>query len=205
MFRDCWRTVARSPGNFWMAARTSQTALSGKGFANRLSSNRTAATSAWTSGVRGRASHNSTLPSRLADASRIPSELNATLQTQCLWPLRVRSSWPLSTSQSFTVPSQLADASRVPSGLNATQWTTFGVPLEGARAPGHCRVPQLHRPVVTGRRQPRPVRAERHAEDIALMPLEGEEFLPAARIPELQRPITASRRQAPSVRAERHA
>ena len=39
----------------------------------------------------------------LPEASRVPSGLKATEETESVWPLRVRTSSPLRTSHSFTV------------------------------------------------------------------------------------------------------
>ena len=74
----------------------------------------------------------------------------------------------MAASHNFTVRSSLAEASRVPSGLNATLKTVPRVPSKGAEFLARGRVPQLHRLVPTRRGQPRPVRAERHATDLAL-------------------------------------
>src|SRR6516162_7705890 len=50
-----------------------------------------------------------------AEASRFPSGLHATLETQPSWPERDPSDFPLSASQSFTVLSSLPEANRFPS------------------------------------------------------------------------------------------
>jgi hypothetical protein len=55
-----------------------------------------------------------------------PSPLNATPLTAAVWPFRVRSSRPLSTSHTFSVLSSDAETARRPSPLNATPLT----PLE---------------------------------------------------------------------------
>src|SRR3990172_5812516 len=69
------------------------------------------------------ASHTFTVLSALAEASRLPSGLYATLRTSALCPLKVRSSSPLFASHTLTVSSSLAEASRLPSGLQATLLT----------------------------------------------------------------------------------
>lgn len=51
----------------------------------------------------GVASQIFTVPSRLAEAMRWPSGLNATRQTVLVWPRRVRASRPVVASQTFTV------------------------------------------------------------------------------------------------------
>ena len=60
--------------------------------------------------------------SSLAEATRLPSGLNATLQAVPVCPLKWSTSWPVVGSHSFT-PSPLADASFCPSGLNTMPWT----------------------------------------------------------------------------------
>ena len=71
------------------------------------------------------ASHSFTVPSPLAEASRLPSGLNATSQTPLVCPLKVSVSCPIRASHTLTVPSELAEAIRLPSGLNATLLTTL--------------------------------------------------------------------------------
>ena len=111
------------------------------------------------------ASQTFTVPSSLAEASRLPSGLNATLMTSPVCPLRVRVSCPVPASHTFTVLSSLAEASRLPSGLNATLVTAVRVPLEGEGFLPGPGVPHLHRPVVAGGGEPFAVGAERHARD----------------------------------------
>ena len=68
--------------------------------------------------------HNRTVSSSLAEASRCPSGLNATLSTGSVWPVSgAPMGWPVSASHNRTVSSSLAEASRCPSGLNATLHT----------------------------------------------------------------------------------
>ena len=59
-------------------------------------------------------------PSDPPEAMWVPSGLNATLVTQPLCSLWVRTDRAVRRSQSVTVPSSLAEAMRVPSGLYAT-------------------------------------------------------------------------------------
>ena len=66
-------------------------------------------------------SHNRTVSSQLAEASSVPSGLNATASTSAAWPVSGSpTGFPVAGSHSRTVSSQLAEASSVPSGLNAT-------------------------------------------------------------------------------------
>src|SRR5262249_9112785 len=63
-----------------------------------------------------------TVRSGLAEASRLPSGLNANPATMSLWPVRVKRSFHASRSQTFTPPrSQVPQASLLPSGLNAKE------------------------------------------------------------------------------------
>src|SRR5262245_26569339 len=63
-----------------------------------------------------------TVPSRLAEAIHLPSELKDTPCTQLVCPRSVWAGWP-GPSQTVTVPSVLPQARRDPSRSNATQWT----------------------------------------------------------------------------------
>ena len=79
-------------------------------------------------------SHTFTVSSPLADASRLPSGLNATPDAErhapdhVGMPLEGADFLPVAASHSFTVSSQLAEARRLPSGLNATPVTTSVCP-----------------------------------------------------------------------------
>ena len=92
-------------------------------------------------------SHNRTLSSTLADASRVPSGLNATDQTPLVWPVSGSpTGYLVAGSHNRTVSSSLADASRVPSALNATDNTELVWPMSGSptgspapRRAGHRR------------------------------------------------------------------
>ena len=66
------------------------------------------------------ASHTFTVQSLLALTTFLPSRLNATLCTESLCPLRVKSSLPIAASHTFIVWSTLPVTIRVPSRLNAT-------------------------------------------------------------------------------------
>ena len=60
--------------------------------------------------------------SQLPEAMRLPSGLNATLNTPPVWPVSGwPTGWPVSASHNRTVLSSLPEAIRVPSGLNATR------------------------------------------------------------------------------------
>src|SRR5262245_36658857 len=61
-----------------------------------------------------------TTPSRLAEASLLPSGLNATHATALVGSLKVATSWPVAASQTLTVWSLLPEASSFPSGLKTT-------------------------------------------------------------------------------------
>ena len=77
--------------------------------------------------------HTRTVSSQLAEASRCPSGLNATLITGPVWPVSgAPRGWPVSAFHTRTVPSALAEASRCPSGLNATPLTQLVWPVSGA-------------------------------------------------------------------------
>jgi hypothetical protein len=57
------------------------------------------------------------VPSKLEEASRLPSGLNETLMIQSVWPTSVQISSPLAGSQILTVRSVLPEARKRPSGL----------------------------------------------------------------------------------------
>ena len=66
-------------------------------------------------------SHSRTVLSSLPETMRLPSGLNATLVTPCVWPISgAPMGWPVSASHSRTVLSSLPETMRLPSGLNAT-------------------------------------------------------------------------------------
>jgi hypothetical protein len=67
--------------------------------------------------------------SLLPDARVRPSGLKATELIQRVCPVRIRSSQPVATSQSWTVPSAPPDARVRPSGLKATEVTISECPL----------------------------------------------------------------------------
>jgi hypothetical protein len=64
--------------------------------------------------------HNRIVPSADPDASILPSGENATLRTELVCPLSVRSSRPLAVSHNLMVLSPDPEASVLPSGENAT-------------------------------------------------------------------------------------
>src|SRR5262245_17628888 len=55
-----------------------------------------------------------------ADASRLPSGLNATVTTRPVWPSSLKSCLPVAASHRITRLSEAHDASRLPSGLKVT-------------------------------------------------------------------------------------
>jgi hypothetical protein len=55
------------------------------------------------SSIHGRTFHTLTVPSQLAEASRCPSGLNATLKTQLVCPSSVSNFWPVAASHTLTV------------------------------------------------------------------------------------------------------
>jgi hypothetical protein len=77
----------------------------------------------------GRAFHNVTVPSELAEASRLSSGLKATLTARSVCPSRVRVSWPVAAFHTLTVPSSLAETSTLQSGLNSTLVALLVCPL----------------------------------------------------------------------------
>ena len=95
------------------------------------------------------ASHTRTVLSPLPEAMRLPSGLNATLDTAPVCPVSGwPTGWPVAASQTRTVLSSLPEAIRLPSGLNATLRHRVGVPGErlADRLAGG-RVPHPHRVV----------------------------------------------------------
>ena len=66
---------------------------------------------------------------------RRPSGLNAALLTLAWWPVRTRSSWPLSASQMRAVLSVEAVTMRRPSGLNAALLTLAWWPVDRSSWP----------------------------------------------------------------------
>src|SRR5262245_26731267 len=63
-----------------------------------------------------------------ADASHLPSRLNATAITGVVWPLSVAVSLPAATSQSLTVPSESPAARILPSGPKDNELAPFIFP-----------------------------------------------------------------------------
>ena len=82
----------------------------------------------------------------LAEASRCPSGLNATLSTALVCPrIPAPTGWPVSTFHNRTVVSTLPETTRCPSGLNATRFDRAGVAGEGVRFGCRCRRPTAGR------------------------------------------------------------
>src|SRR6185312_14755436 len=92
-----------------------------------------------------KAGHSRTVLSQLPDAIRVPSGLNATLDTTPVCPVSGSPrGWPVSAFHSWTVPSALPLASRCPSGLYATLdtrsvWPVSGVPMSWSVSTSHSR------------------------------------------------------------------
>ena len=111
------------------------------------------------------ASHSRTVLSALPEARRVPSGLNATLDTASVWPVSGwPMGWPVAASHSRTVLSSLPEAMRVPSGLNATLvtasvWPVSGWPMGWPVAASHSRTVV----VAAAGGDARAVGAERHA------------------------------------------
>ena len=114
------------------------------------------------------------IPGAAAVARRLPSGLKATLSTEPVCPLKVRSSWPVWASHTFTVSCHARRAGQA-----------FAVRAEGhavtATAPLRARSSwpvwashtfTVRSPGSAG--QALAVRAEGHAVDAADVPLEGE-------------------------------
>ena len=89
----------------------------------------------------GAASQILTVPSPLAEASRLPSMLNATLVTPRVCPLSASVSCHVAVSHTFAVVSKLPEASRLPSELNAGLVTTLECPLRVVQR--HCPIRSL--------------------------------------------------------------
>ena len=106
-----------------------------------------------------------TVWSRLADARRWPSGLNATLMTAPAWPLRANSSLPVALSQIFTVWSSARRSQALAVRAERHALDPTGMALEGEQLLAGGAVPDLHRLVIARRRQALAVRAERHARD----------------------------------------
>ena len=102
----------------------------------------------------------------LADASRPPAGLNATLETQPVWPLSANSSLPVPLSQNLTaVLSSPADARRPAIRTERDAQYATGMTFDGEQLFPARAVPDLHRLVKARRRQAPAVGAERHARD----------------------------------------
>ncbi len=89
---------------------------------------------------------------------------------QPVWPSRVRSSRPLSTSHTFSVWSSDAETARRPSRLTATPRTDTSVALEGTQLAPALHIPHLQRVVPRRGDRPPPVPAHRHATDDTVWP-----------------------------------
>ena len=96
------------------------------------------------------ASHSRTVLSPLPETIRLPSGLNATLNTESVWPVSGSPiGWPVSASHSRTVLSTLPETMRVPVGAERHAGHRVGV--AGQRLADRLAgvgVPQPHRLVV---------------------------------------------------------
>ena len=97
-----------------------------------------------------------------ADTARRPSPLNATPLTESVWPWRVRSSRPLSTSHTFSVLSEEAETARRPSSLKPTPMTGLWPARCGVRAPSPHPTPSTSCQKMRIRRAARPRSTPRH-------------------------------------------
>ncbi len=102
---------------------------------------------------------------QLPEAMRVPSGLNATLDTASVWPVSGSPmGWPVSASHSRTVLSSLPEAMPVPVGAERHADHRVGVAGERvADGLAGVGVPQPHRVVVTAGDDAGAVGAERHA------------------------------------------
>jgi hypothetical protein len=90
-------------------------------------------------------SHSRIVLSALPEARRLPSGLNASLDTSSVCPWSgERRVWPVSTSHSLTVRSALPDAIVLPSGLKATADIRAVWPLRGCPTTCPLPIPKAH-------------------------------------------------------------
>jgi hypothetical protein len=94
--------------------------------------------------------------------------------------VRVRSSWPLSRSQTFRVRSPEPETARRPSGVTATARPP-GVAGEGAELLPALQVPDLQGAIPGAGDRPAAVRGQGHRPDRAGVAGEGAELLPLSR------------------------
>ncbi len=139
---------------------------------------------------------------------RWPSGLNATLDTESVWPVSGGPiGWPVSASHTRTVLSALPETMRWPSGLNATLDTALGV--AGQRLADRLAgvgVPQPHRLVGTAGDDPVAVGAERHAgHRVGVAGQRLADRLAGVGVPHPHRLVGAAGDDAVAVGAERHA
>ena len=150
--------------------------------------------------------HNRTVLSLLAEASRCPSGLNATLFTRSVCPVSgCADGWPVSAFHNRTVSSQLAEASRCPSGLNATPTHALVCPVSGV--PRGWPVSASHNRTVcvaAGGGQPVPVGAERHTGTAGVPGQRCADGLAGVGVPQPHRVVAAGGGQPVPVGAERH-
>src|SRR5216683_7215667 len=136
-------------------------------------------------------------------ASR-PSASTATPHTESVWPWRVGSSRPVSTSHTFSVRSQEAETARRPSSLIVTPRTRPVCPWSVRSFSSRAYIPQLQRMVIRSRDGAPPVPSHRHAIDPVCVAFESSEFAPCFHIPHFQRVVPRSGDGAPPVCRYRH-
>ena len=155
-------------------------------------------------------SHSFTVRSKLAEASRSPSGLNASALTGWRCAGKVRSSRPLFPGpRASGLPGSSPVARRRPSRLNATVIAWMFVSGQGVKELTVLPVPDLHRPV-SSRRELSAVGTERHgicrpklANGVARF---GEHRLAGRRqVPDLHLPVRAAGGQVLAVGVERDA
>src|SRR5438128_521573 len=102
---------------------------------------------------------------------RLPSGLKATQFTSQAWPLQVRISAPVDTSQILTVPSLAARGQALAVLVKGDAADPADVPFYRSHIFAGCGVPEAHGCVPAGGGQQPAVRAEGHAPDPILVPL----------------------------------
>ena len=121
--------------------------------------------------------------SALPETMRLPSGLNATLDTVSVWPVSGwPTGWPVSASHSRTVLSKLPETIRLPSGLNATLITVSVCPVIGVADR------------LAGVGVPQPQRAKRRPAALNLVELAQRSITPSKRARPGYRPAQPSSR-----------
>ena len=145
---------------------------------------------------------------QLPEAMRLPSGLNATLDTESVWPVSGWPiGWPVSASHSRTVLSALPEAMRVPSGLNATLVHRVGVAGQRLRRRvGRCRRPTAARVLSSlpeAMRRPSGLNATLDHR-VGVAGQRRADGLAGVRVPHPHRVVAAAGDDPRAVRAERH-